>query len=70
MKLGADSGVFQHFTRQDWAELLLECQPAHLSCRMNMDLSPMERGKYRAACFRERLHGPESAAETDAGPES
>lgn len=70
MKLGADSGVFQHFTRQDWAELLLECQPAHLSCRMNMDLSPMERGKYRAACFRKRLHGPESAAGTDAGPES
>ena len=30
MKLGADSGVFRDFTRRDWAELLLECQPAHL----------------------------------------
>ena len=64
MKLGADSGVFRYFTRQDWAELLLECQPAHLCCRMNMALSPMERGKYRAERFRERLHGPEAAAET------
>jgi protein arginine kinase len=70
MKLGADSGVFQRFTRRDWAELLLECQPAHLSCRMNMNLSPVERGKCRAARFRERLHGPEAAAETGAGPES
>ena len=68
MKLGADSGVFQHFTRQDWADLLLECQPAHLCCRMNMALSPMERGKYRAERFRERLHGPEAAEETE--PES
>ena len=68
MKLGADSGVFQDFTRQDWAELLLECQPAHLCCRMNMALSPMERGKYRAERFRERLHGPEAAEETE--PES
>ena len=64
MKLGADSGVFQHFTRQDWAELLLECQPAHLCCLKNMALTPMERGKCRAACFRERLHGPEAAEET------
>jgi len=61
MKLGADSGVFRHFTRQDWAELLLECQPAHLCCRKNMNLPPLERGEYRATCFRERLHGPEPA---------
>ena len=65
MKLGADSGVFRHFTRRDWAELLLECQPAHLCCRKNMALSPMERGKCRATCFRERLHGPEPATESD-----
>ena len=65
MKLGADSGVFRHFTRRDWAELLLECQPAHLCCRKNMALTPMERGECRATCFRERLHGPEPAAETD-----
>ena len=64
MKLGADSGVFRHFTRQDWAELLLECQPAHLCCSMNMNLSPVERGKYRATRFRERLNGPEAAPET------
>ena len=65
MKLGADSGVFRHFTRRDWAELLLECQPAHLCCRKNMALTPMERGECRATCFRERLHGPEPAAESD-----
>ena len=70
MKLGADSGVFRHFTRQDWAELLLECQPAHLCCLKNMALSPLERGKYRATCFRERLNGPEPAAETDDSEES
>ena len=58
MKLGADSGVFQNFTRRDWAELLLECQPAHLCCSKNMNLSPVERGEYRALRFRERLHGP------------
>ena len=61
MKLGADSGVFRHFSRQDWAELLLECQPAHLCCKKNMNLSPVERGEYRATCFRERLHGPAPA---------
>ena len=68
MKLGADSGVFRHFTRQDWAELLLECQPAHLCCRKNMKLTPLERGEYRASRFRERLDGPEPAprAEDDA----
>ena len=67
MKLGADSGVFRNFTRQDWAELLLECQPAHLCCRMNMNLSPAERGKYRATCFRERLDGPEAAPDEPGG---
>ena len=61
MKLGADSGVFRPFTRQDWAELLLECQPAHLCCRKNMKLTPLERGEYRASRFRERLDGPEPA---------
>ena len=66
MKLGADSGVFRHFTRQDWAELLLECQPAHLCCRKNMKLTPLERGEYRASCFRERLDGPEPAPHPDA----
>ena len=64
MKLGADSGVFEYFTRRDWAELLLDCQPAHLCCGMNMNLSPLERGKYRATCFRERLNGPENVPET------
>lgn len=63
MKLGADTGVFRKFTRKDWAELLLECQPAHLCCRKNMALSSMERGEWRATCFRERLHGPEAADE-------
>ena len=63
MKLGADTGVFRRFTRKDWAELLLECQPAHLCCRKNMNLTPMERGEVRATCFRERLHGPEAADE-------
>ena len=64
MKLGADSGVFRHFSRQDWAELLLECQPAHLCCKKNMNLSPVERGEYRATCFRERLHGPAPAPDS------
>lgn len=70
MKLGADSGVFRRFTRRDWAELLLECQPAHLCCKKNMNLPPMERAEYRAACFRERLGGPAPAPGPDVLPES
>ena len=72
MKLGADSGVFRHFTRRDWAELLLECQPAHLCSRRNMNLSPLERGEYRATRFRERLNGPEPPPDDgiSAGPDN
>lgn len=58
LRLGLTCGAFHTFTAEQWAEMLLLMQPAHLSCACGRPLNELESAEQRAKLFRKRLNGP------------